>query len=352
MRIFVTAAVAVLLSLNAAQANRTPAPPLPNFVTLQSTTDWINAYRVARNPAQAPAAIRALSQHGALRDPETSGSAVGFIAGLIATNHDRAETLIAGMFPIRAEDQWAIVRGIAYSGAPRWKQLLREAAPRMPSWQVMIEHYLDDKLPTLHELTIKPSPTTMQRMRDAFVIEALSADSGKPKKIVLEPTQTVIDTLWGFYLASGSYGPILKLVEFLPWALDKDDAEKLTVGSMAKYTLAMNAQRDPELLGKLKHLRKARQQSSIVVTQLDEVIRAAETADPGTLRKNALAAIEQIKIKGPNYKRELSTWGKVGQGAIAVGCVVAAVTGHIEFGLPCVIGGGASTAAMYYITEK
>ena len=38
------------------------------------------------------------------------------------------------------------------------------------------------------------------------------------------------------------------------------------------------------------------------------------------IRKDALAAIEELKAKGPGYKREVSLWGKVGAGALAVGC--------------------------------
>ena len=74
-------------------------------------------------------------------------------------------------------------------------------------------------------------------------------------------------------------------------------------------------------------------------------------ADAGKMRKDALAAIEQLKIKGPNYKREISAWAMLGQGALAVGCVTAAALGQLEFGLPCVIGGGATSAAMYYMKE-
>ena len=83
-----------------------------------------------------------------------------------------------------------------------------------------------------------------------------------------------------------------------------------------------------------------------------DIVLAAETAETGKLRKDALAAIEQLKMKGPAYRRELSTWGKIGQGALAVGCVAAAATGHIELGLPCVIGGGATNAAAYYMNDR
>ena len=42
---------------------------------------------------------------------------------------------------------------------------------------------------------------------------------------------------------------------------------------------------------------------------------------------------------------------KVGQGALAVGCVAAAVAGMVELGLPCVIGGGATNAVAYYMND-
>ena len=322
------------------------APQQSVFASLNTTVDWINGYRLERPVAVAPIAIRALSLHGGFKDPESSGIYVGFIAGLIASNPDRADALIGAMFPMREEDHWAIVRGIAYSGHPRWKFLLRKFAPQMPTRAAMIQQYMDGRLPTLDALVIKPSPTSFQRVRDAVF------GGEKPKKPQLEPTQTLLDTLWGYYLASGDYAPVMTIVAMLPWASDRDDVEKLTIGSMAKYTLAVNASRDPALLGVLKHVRNGKYQSKDVAPALDEVIAAAETADAGRLRKDALASIEQLKIKGPHYKKELSTWGKVGQGALAVGCVAAAATGHVELGLPCVFGGAGASAVAYYANEK
>ena len=47
----------------------------------------------APDPARVPAAVRALSQMGALREPESAGAFVGFIAGVIGSNPARAEEL-------------------------------------------------------------------------------------------------------------------------------------------------------------------------------------------------------------------------------------------------------------------
>jgi hypothetical protein len=250
---------------------------------------------------------------------------------------------------VRGEDQWAVVRGIAYSGLPDWKDLLRRHAYQLDNRQTMVADYLNGRLPTLGALAIRPSPTTWQRVKDAFAIDWGGKKPDKP--VELEASPETLDVLWGYYLASGSYGPVLRMVEMLPWSKDRDNVDRLTVGSMAKYTLALNATRDADLLAKLQTIRNAKSQNKDTVALLDEMIHAAQVADTARLRKEALAAIEQLKIKGPSYKREVSTWAKVGQGALAVGCVTAAALGQIEFGLPCVIGGGATNAAMYYMNN-
>jgi len=346
MRSIIIIAAGMLLAAPALAA----PPPKEPFHTLEATAAWIGDYARARDVARAPLAVRALSIYGGFRDVENSGVYVGFIAGLIGANPERADALIEKMLPVRGEDEWAIVRGIAYSGHPHWQELLRKHSDRLSGRRVMIDDYLKGKLPTLGALAITPSPTTWQRIGDAMAIDWPGAKK-KDKPAVLEPSQIVLDTLWGYYLASGSYGPLLRMVELLPWSKDRDNVERLTVGSMAKYTLAANALRSRDLLDKLKSIRNAKSQSKEIAAQLDETIKAAETAETGKLRKNALAAIEQLKAKGPAYRGDINTWAKVGQGALAVGCVAAAFMGQIEFGLPCVIGGSATSAAMYYVNE-
>lgn len=347
MRAIIFSLLAILAGLNSANAR--PAPdPAPD--SMQAAVDWINDYPRKRDVAHAPAAIKAFSRYGGFRNPDTSGVYVGFIAGLIGANPNEADKLIDGMLPVRDEDQWAVVRGIAYSGLPDWKNILRRHAYQLENRQIMVADYLNGRLPTLGTLAIKPSPTTWQRVKDAFAID-WPGEKKPDKPVELEASPETLDVLWGYYLASDSYGPVLRMVEMLAWSKDRDNVDRLTVGSMAKYTLASNATHDTDLLAKLQAIRDAKSQSKETIALLDEVIHAAQVADTAKLRKDALAAIEQLKIKGPGYKREVSTWAKVGQGALAVGCVTAAAMGQIELGLPCVIGGGATNAAMYYMNN-
>jgi hypothetical protein len=84
---------------------------------------------------------------------------------------------------------------------------------------------------------------------------------------------------------------------------------------------------------------------------LNDVVETAETVDTVHMRKESLAAIDELKQKGPDSKRELSGWGQVGQGALSMGCVLAAATGQIELGIPCVLGGAAYSAGMQYVSH-
>src|SRR5581483_7546278 len=141
-----------------------------------------------------------------------------------------------------------------------------------------------------------------------------------------------------------------RVIKLLPLANDKDSIDNLTTGSAAKFTLASNAVRDAELLSMLQWADKGQPKEIKVV--LDDVIDTAQTVDTVHMRKDSLAAIEDLKEKGPNSKRELTGWGQVGQGALSMGCVVAAATRQIELGIPCVVGGAAYPAGLQYATHQ
>jgi len=152
--------------------------------------------------------------------------------------------------------------------------------------------------------------------------------------------QDLLDTLWGYYFATGSHAPVQRIIQMLPWSKSRDTIDKLTVGSMARYTLASYAIRDASLREYLRS--ELARQPAAVKAPLAEVVEAADTVQIAALRKDALAAVDELKIKGSDSRRDLSFWGQVGVGAVALGCVSAAALGQIAVGIPCVIGGSAS----------
>lgn len=290
-----------------------------SFQNAQELLKWINDYRKKPDPQRLPQAVKAMSDFGVARDTDQSGVYIGFVAGVLGANPRIAEDLITKMFPLPPEDQVIVIKAIAYSGLPRWRDTLAKFVERMPARRVLIEKYLYGNKPTLTELTIKD-------------------DSG------------VIDLNWGYYFATGWEAPVRRIVAALELSLDKDKVDYLTIGAMAKWTLAQNAARNDDLLTMLKKI--SNDSDPKVRKPLVEVIDAAETLELSKLRKDALASIDELKAKGPESLRNYNWWGQAGQTVLALGCVAAGALGQVEVGIPCVIGGAASTAALKYLSPS
>lgn len=315
----VIAAFVVLALLGTAATAAAPKPKPPLFASSQDILRWINGYRSKPEPDKLPMAVQTMSRLALFKELDAAGVYVGFTAGVLGANRDKAEKLVAKMFPIPPEDQVVIVRAIAYSGLPDWKDLLQKFVERMPARKVLIQHYLFGKAPTLMALP-------------------------------LDTTPAALDTLWGYYFATGSFEHVGRIIATLAWTKDKDNVEKLTLGSMSKWTLANNALQDKDLLDYLKAELNTRPKE--VTGPLREVIEAAETFETSKIRKEAMASIEELKRKGPETSRNISWWGQAGQTAFAFGCIVVSALGHPEVGIPCVIGGAASTAVLKYVTPQ
>jgi hypothetical protein len=310
------AVMLALLLVSAPAAFAAPSKKKVEFASSEHILRWINGYRMKPEPGRLPAAVKAMSELGVFREMDTAGIYVGFMAGVLHTNPTRAEELVTKMFPMPPEDQVAIVRAIAYSDLPDWKDLMLKFIERMPARKTLIDRFVYGKQPTLRQMAL---------------------DAGT----------TPLDTLWGYYFATGSTDPVLRIVSVLVWSKDQNNVERLTIGSMAKLSLATNASRDKELLDTLKGAMNRDSMETRVVLQ--EVIDAAETFEFARVRKDAMAAIDQLKAKGPASSRSNQWWGMAGQTVLAVGCVVASAMGQLQVGIPCVVGGALSGAALKFM---
>jgi hypothetical protein len=338
------------VALLAFQAIAAPLPPA-NAPWPEAGLRWIKSYRLKPDPASVPGLIRALSAHGSLKDPESSGVFVGFLAGVLNANPKRAWSLIEKTLPLPFEDQWIVIRALAYSSLPDWRNMMRVLALHIPDRQVMANHYIYGSLPALDAIALEPSePTAMEKVKGFFRGDMLFKAKAEPKRVVtFQSSPDLIDTLWGLYYATGRDAPILKIVSLLPWAKERDNVEKLTIGSMAKFTLASNAARDADLLRLLK--RNHDRQPKEIKPILTDVIEAAETVDTGRIGKDAMTAVEELKRKGPGSRRDIASWGAVGEAALSVGCLGLAVAGQVEAGIPCVVGGALSSGALRYFSR-
>jgi hypothetical protein len=324
------------------------SPEIDPRASLGVVQQWIYNYRAKPDYAHVPAAVRVLFHAQTFKEPENAGIYLGFIAGAIGSNPAKAEELVTSFFPVAPEDEWVIVRAIAYSGLPDWRNLLRRIEPKMPGRKVMIDSYLAGTLPTLNDIPLEETkPGMLDKLRGTFTHNPFAKEEKKiDTKITFANSQDLLDTLWGYYFATGSHVPIQRIISMLPWSKSRDTIDKLTVGSMARYTLASYAVRDQGLREYLRgELANA---PAPVKAPLAEVIEAADTVQLAAVRKDALAAVEELKTKGSDSRRNLDFWGQVGVGAVALGCVSAAALGQVAIGIPCVIGGSASQGLLSF----
>ncbi len=319
LRAFLVFALAVVTAAGSVSAAG-PKAKRDVFASPEAIQHWIKNYRTAPDPMPLPTAVKAMSRLGIFREVDNAGIYFGFVAGVIGANPQLADKLLGEMFPVPPEDQIVVVRAIAWSGLPEWKALMGRFVERMPARRVLIERHMYGKLPGLMALPLDENPAG-------------------------------IDALWGYYYATGAPEPIRRLISTLGWSTDEKDVDKLTAGNMIKLTLGINATRDLELMTILK--REAIHQTKATARPLADVIEAAETYETAKMRKQALAAIGELRQKGSSTKRNVSFWGQVGTTALALGCVAAGALGQVQVGLPCIIGGATASAALkVYTLEK
>src|SRR5438477_10296869 len=282
------AALVISMFLLIQPANAVATPEIDPRASLSVVQQWIYNYRAKPDYAHVPAAVRVLFHAQSFKEPENAGIYLGFIAGAIGSNPAKAEQLVTSFFPIAPEDEWVIVRAIAYSGLPDWRYLLRKLAPRMPGRKVMIDSYLANTLPTLANIPLEETKIGMfAKMRGVFTKNPFAKEEKKLKLVqTFASNQDLLDTLWGYYFATGSHLPVLRIMQMLPWTKSRDTLDKLTIGSMARYTLASYAVRDAGLREFLRG--GLATQPEPVKAPLAEVMEAADTVQLGGVRKDAL----------------------------------------------------------------
>jgi hypothetical protein len=309
------------------------ASPAPHaFSTPERLLDWMSNYRKHPRPSQVPAAVHAMFEFGLFSEEEKQWFCIGFIAGVLGNNPKDGPKLIAQMFPMPDKEQAVIIRAIAYSGRPDWRELLEKNSSRMPLRRPLIDDFLNGKRPILMQLPL---------------------DTGGSPGIY---------ALWGYYVATGQHQPVLRIMDALRWSKNKSDSgfswrkifsgwgndpsavEKITTGGTAKWTLASYAERDRELLA-LYRAEQASQPEEIA-KPLEDVIEAAEAFESEKIRKDQFGAIEDATRQKMTSDMTGTTKGvTAGSIAIATGCVAATALGQAQIAIPCVIGGALYTGA-------
>src|SRR5262249_55508732 len=158
---------------------------------------------------------------------------------------------------------------------PDWRNLMRKVEARMPARRVMIDGYLSGAQPVLMDIPLEETkPGMLDKLRGTLTRNPFAKDERKiDVKLTYATSQDLLDTLWGYYSATGSHVPIQRVMQMLPWSKSRDTVDKLTIGSMARYTLASYAVRDGQLRDYLRS--ELSRQAEPVKAPLKEVVEAA-----------------------------------------------------------------------------
>jgi hypothetical protein len=208
---------------------------------------------------------------------------------------------------------------------------MQKVRGRMPLRQPLIDEYLAGKHPTLME-------------------------------VGLSEGSYVVYTLWGYYVATGHYEPVVRIMQALRWSKNKDDGnfrwskiwedwhkdpsavDKISTGGTAKWTLTSYAERNRDLI-QLYRAEYDRQPEEIA-KPLKDVIEAAERFESDHIRKDQFGAIQDAQKTAATNEAGMSKAATAGSIAIATGCVAAGALGQIYIAVPCVIAGALYTGAV------
>ena len=302
-----------------------------SFSTPERLVDWVYNYHAHPTPWRVPAAVRAMRELGLFTDEEKGAFCTGFIAGVLGANAKDGPALVGKMLPMPDKDQAVLIRAIAFSGRPDWRELLTKYKDRMPLRQPLIDSYLSGKAKTLMEIDLSDGPS-------------------------------VVYTLWGYYVATGQYEPVVRIMQALRWSKNKNDGnfslkkifsnwrndpsavDKISTGATAKWTLASYAERNRDLLSLYRA--EYEHQPKEIAQPLRDVIVAAEAFESEKIRKDQFGAIEDAQKLQATNEAGMSKAATAGSIAIATGCVAASALGQIYIAVPCVIGGALYTGAM------
>ncbi len=323
----IPAPVPVLVSPEQVQ----PAQPEGSFSSPDRLVDWVYNYHAHPTPWRVPAAVRAMRELGLFTDEEKGAFCTGFIAGVLGSNPKDGTALVVKMLPMPDKDQAVLIRAIAFSGRPDWRDLLTKYRSRMPLRQPLIDSYLSGTAKTLMDVDLSDGPS-------------------------------VVYTLWGYYVATGQYEPVVRIMQALRWSKNKNDGnfslskifsgwkndpsaiDKISTGATAKWTLASYAERNRDLL--TLYRAEYERQPKEIAQPLRDVIVAAQNFESEKIRKDQFGAIEDAQKLQATNEAGMSKAATAGSIAIATGCVAASALGQIYIAVPCVIGGALYTGAM------
>lgn len=225
------------------------AQPAGKFNSPEVIQSWMDTYYLHPQPRQFLEAIQAASAQGMLVQAYRWNTLIGFVAGVVGRNPELADPLVDLMQSLPPSQRQPLLVGLVYANHAQSRAALQKLARLLPEYKTGVARYM-----TL------PNP-------DITKVLPLEGNSG------------AIDANWGYFMATGSDKPVVRIMSALPWSVLKEDGtgetlSRIAVGRVAASSLRRQAATQPKVMAICKA--QVSKQPKNVAGPLRNVIRQAQ----------------------------------------------------------------------------
>ena len=215
-------------------------------VTPDQIEQWMAYYYLAPHPEEVASALEAVTAKGFFENDDVQAPLSGFFTEIFRANPDRIGGWVKPYvgIPNRHILYSALWMANSKEGRAALEQMAQSAAP--------------EEAKTLRGLASSPPPT----------VESMAIDS-----------PATLDYMWGYFSASGSDKPVLRVIDQMKLVNTKGNASAILIGGAAQWSVSANARQHEKVLKIVKE--------------------NAKTADPETkaLLEEVLAGIDAGRRK-------------------------------------------------------
>lgn len=205
---------------------------------------WLTYYYLNPQPNLTAEAILAMSKQGYFDKPTAQVALAAFFSQVFAQNPNSIQSWFLRLDDLSERHKRTLWMALLYSATPQGKQQLKiEAEKAISTAKDEILKLLRTEPPSIAKLEIT-SPS-------------------------------VLDMLWGSFLATGDELYVTRIISTLAWVNDKDDTRKLLIGGAARWSLTSNCIQHKRVLEICK-AQMAKQPPEVCLV-LREIIKEAET---------------------------------------------------------------------------
>jgi hypothetical protein len=223
-----------------------------SFLSVEEVAKWVTYYYNNPEPVKIPEAFIYMSQSGAINKDSDIPPFADFLAGVLKNNPDKAKSWIEVLSDLPIKHKRILIMGVWYSELPDAKKKVYSIIDR--------DNMLKQK--DKASLFSKCFPCS---------ITQIPFDQGP----------WVLDALWGYFMATGSPRPVVRIISALFWLDQYFSRSLFMIGAAAKWSLISNSEQHERVL-------------KICIEQIDK--------QPPEIADDLKAIIQQVNVeRGHTY---------------------------------------------------